>query len=165
MVARIEPSGLSRTSALRVSIFASGRDRHSQKRAGFSRDDQREASLLINRQVPDRRYVVRRVEDQKPPERRMIDNSERLRLVTDFYRDDAVIELMRRGPLPPYVIWIARIDADKVGLDADRFQHRAHQIRFVFAVAVGFSEDLGCRMRAIAAAAPSAYLNRDVVDG
>src|ERR1043165_3433238 len=94
----------------------------------------------------------------------MLDDRARLRLVADFHRDNAVVELLRRRPRGLHVIWIAGIDTDGNRSDADDLEHRAHQVRFVFTITIRLGKDFSRSMRTITAAASETRLNRDVLD-
>src|SRR5262245_20437420 len=94
----------------------------------------------------------------------MLDDRAGLRLVTHLDRDDAVIELLWRRPSGANVVWIARVNTDGKCDDPDNLQHRAHEVRFVFAVAVRLLEDLIRSVWTITTTATETGLNRDVLN-
>src|ERR1041385_413599 len=97
----------------------------------------------MKRQVANRRLFVGWIEDQQTAQCRMLNDRAGLSLIGDFDGDDAVVELLWRGPSSADVGRITRVDTHWKPGDTDDLEHRAHQVCFVFAVAVGLRKDLG----------------------
>src|SRR5258708_13201525 len=96
----------------------------------------------MRRQISQRWFVRGRIEYQQATEALVLNDGRSLRLVIYFDGDNAMIELLRRRPLRTHIIRIAGIDTYGERSDTQNLQHRAHQIRFVFTVAVRLGEDL-----------------------
>ena len=118
------------------------RRRHPQQRAGIACDNKPQAALLVTREIADRSVVIGGIENQKPAESRMIHDDCCLCCIAYHNRDNTVIELLRRRPLLANKGSVTRIDAHKIGFNTYCLKHCAHQVRFVFAIAVGLGEHL-----------------------
>src|SRR6266850_2052559 len=94
----------------------------------------------------------------------MLDNCTAARLVANLDRDNAVIELLWRGPIWTYVIRISGIDTYRERRNAYRLEHCSHEIGFIFAIAIRLCKNFGSGVWTIAPSAAQTGLNRDVLN-
>ena len=93
------------------------RQRHADERILAAGDEQRQAALLVQRQLAERRRFIGRIEEQQASERRMHQLAARADRRSQRDRDDRMIELLRRREAVAHVVRIARVD---------RHQPRSH---------------------------------------
>ena len=142
---------------------AAGRgDRQSNQRRRWGAVHEGETALFGNRKLPDGDPRIGRVEEKEPPQARHAAGRGRLGLFRHPDRENAMIELLRRGPIVVDGSGVTRVRAHEPGLLADRLQESPTQIRLVLAVSIAQLEHAFRAPRTISASPREPSLDADV---